>query len=154
MSWRLIRLNEILWVYIWYFKIPQCEYMEHGLRAINFPVHKRISPQAICYIFCDRPLHWHLRDMFSSLWYGWHAYYITPDWKFISWNPFLTPASARVRIILFQRHFMSNKPSPIKIFGSVSTSQRTNDIIITALLRQNDVAKSFWCNSDRYYVLC
>ena len=35
-------------VYYWYFKIPQREYTEHGLKIIKFYIQKRIAPQAIC----------------------------------------------------------------------------------------------------------
>ena len=35
--------------YNWYVKIPQCGYMERGLKYILFYVQKHIAPLAICY---------------------------------------------------------------------------------------------------------
>ena len=38
-----------LWVYYWYVKIPQCGYMEYGLKDVAFYVQKHIAPWEICY---------------------------------------------------------------------------------------------------------
>ena len=37
-----------LGVCYWYVKIPQCEYMEHGLEYITFYVQKHMAPLAVC----------------------------------------------------------------------------------------------------------
>ena len=46
-------------VYYWCFKIPQCRYMEHGLKHITSHVQKHIAPLAMCYnppLVRDEPL--------------------------------------------------------------------------------------------------
>ena len=46
-------------VYYWYVKIPQCGYMENGLKDVAFYVQKHIAPWTICYnapLVCDMPL--------------------------------------------------------------------------------------------------
>ena len=59
-------------VYYWYVKIPQCRYIEHGLKDIAFYVQNHIALRAICFNFQlvhDKPLgvpafvrlvYWHL----------------------------------------------------------------------------------------------
>ena len=45
--------------YYWYFKIPQCGYVEHWLKNIAFYVQKHIAHHAVWYNFalvCDKPL--------------------------------------------------------------------------------------------------
>ena len=40
-------------LYYWYINLPQCGYVEHGLKYITFYVQKHIAPLAIC---CNLPL--------------------------------------------------------------------------------------------------
>ena len=43
----------------WYFRTPQCGWMEHRLKGTQFYVQKRIAPRAICYnppLVCDKLL--------------------------------------------------------------------------------------------------
>ena len=45
--------------YNWYVKMPQCAYMEHGLKSIAFYVQKHIVPRVVYYYFPlvrDKPL--------------------------------------------------------------------------------------------------
>ena len=46
-------------IFYWCVKIPQCGYMEHGLKHITFYVQKRIAAVAMCYnpgLVHDKPL--------------------------------------------------------------------------------------------------
>ena len=54
-------------VYYWYFKIPQCGYMEHGCKYIKFYVQKHIVPQPVCY---NPPLVHGKSQEHSHLWAG------------------------------------------------------------------------------------
>ena len=48
-----------LGVCYWCVKIPQCGYMEHGIKDIAFYVQKHITPCTVCHNFslvCDKPL--------------------------------------------------------------------------------------------------
>ena len=45
--------TESLWVYYWYVKIPQCRYMENGIKYNRFYVQKYIAHLCMCY---DPPL--------------------------------------------------------------------------------------------------
>ena len=47
----ITNLNEIWRAYYWYVKIPQCGYMEHGLKDIAFYVQKHIRTRAVCHNF-------------------------------------------------------------------------------------------------------
>ena len=54
-----VTLRNILGVYYWCVKIPQCRYMEHGLKYITFYVKKHITHLAMCYnppLVRDKPL--------------------------------------------------------------------------------------------------
>ena len=54
-----LTLQKSFGVYYWYVKIPQCGYMENGLKDVAFYVQKHIAPWTICYnapLVCDMPL--------------------------------------------------------------------------------------------------
>ena len=54
-----IWVDKIIGVCYWCVKIPQCGYMEHGLKHITFYVQKYIAPLAMCHnpaIVHDKPL--------------------------------------------------------------------------------------------------
>ena len=69
-------LPEILGVYFWYVKIPQCGYMSHGLEYmyVTFYVQKHIAPPGICSnppLVRDKPLG---VPAFIRLAYWWAVY--------------------------------------------------------------------------------
>ena len=60
-NYNKFNFTKSLRVYYWHVKMPQCGYMEHGLKDIKCSVQKHIAPWAICYnspLVCDQPLLW------------------------------------------------------------------------------------------------
>ena len=72
--------------YYWYVKIPQCRYMENGLKDIAFYAQKHITPNRVCHNFPlvhNRPprdalicetslLSWQLANIKQSATQVWH----------------------------------------------------------------------------------
>ena len=72
--------------------------------------------------------------------------------KFIIKEFWVTPLS--IGLIHWRRLTDECSSEQVIIGYSNVTTQRTHDVIITSLLRQNDVARSFWRNGDVIITSC